>query len=260
VERQSIADTEQRPPPQILQLSSAGEKALEASRKRYPLLAKAGCSGSGRNMNGVWLHYTILRIASLLVPSHQRSEWIAEWRSELWYIPQCRATIFCMGAFPDAFWLRRNQILSVKRTGIRLESPLSCLALLAALACVEHRARISHVGPAEPASPDIAGICIGVLTLSCLTSALRTVGVEPPASRYFCVLAEHGAPRNFSAFEDRAGADDCGLRITPSNPPESTRDSGAADPLNAPAQCEDRCRSSSSAGQSPGRTLEDLKE
>jgi len=39
-ERQSIADTEQRPPRKYYKLSSAGEKTLEASRKRYPLLAK----------------------------------------------------------------------------------------------------------------------------------------------------------------------------------------------------------------------------
>ena len=39
-ERQSIADAEQRPPRKYYKLSRAGEKTLEASRKRYPLLAK----------------------------------------------------------------------------------------------------------------------------------------------------------------------------------------------------------------------------
>jgi PadR family transcriptional regulator, regulatory protein PadR len=39
-ERHSIADAEQRPPRKYYKLSRAGEKTLEASRKRYPLLAK----------------------------------------------------------------------------------------------------------------------------------------------------------------------------------------------------------------------------
>jgi PadR family transcriptional regulator, regulatory protein PadR len=39
-ERQSVADAEQRPPRKYYRLTRAGEAAVEASRKRYPLLAK----------------------------------------------------------------------------------------------------------------------------------------------------------------------------------------------------------------------------
>ena len=39
-EQQSIADAEQRPPRKYYKLTRAGDKTLEASRKRYPLLAK----------------------------------------------------------------------------------------------------------------------------------------------------------------------------------------------------------------------------
>jgi PadR family transcriptional regulator, regulatory protein PadR len=39
-ERQSVADAEQRPPRKYYKLTRAGEKTLEASRMRYPLLAK----------------------------------------------------------------------------------------------------------------------------------------------------------------------------------------------------------------------------
>jgi len=39
-ERQSIADAEQRPPRKYYRLTRSGEMTLEASRKRYPLLAK----------------------------------------------------------------------------------------------------------------------------------------------------------------------------------------------------------------------------
>lgn len=85
-------------------------------------------------MNSRWLHYTTLRVASLLAPSDQRAEWVKEWQSELWYIPRRGATRFCLGAFPDALWLRRNSLSPGKGTGIHLESPLSCLAFLSTLA------------------------------------------------------------------------------------------------------------------------------
>ena len=39
-ERQSIADKEQRPPRKYYKLTAPGKSALEASRKRYPLLAR----------------------------------------------------------------------------------------------------------------------------------------------------------------------------------------------------------------------------
>lgn len=39
-ERQSIADAALRPPRKYYRLARAGETALDASRKRYPLLAK----------------------------------------------------------------------------------------------------------------------------------------------------------------------------------------------------------------------------
>lgn len=39
-ERQSIADAEQRPPRKYYKLTPAGRTTLQASRNRYPLLAK----------------------------------------------------------------------------------------------------------------------------------------------------------------------------------------------------------------------------
>jgi PadR family transcriptional regulator, regulatory protein PadR len=39
-EKQSIADAEQRPPRKYYKLTTAGKSTLEASLKRYPLLAK----------------------------------------------------------------------------------------------------------------------------------------------------------------------------------------------------------------------------
>ena len=39
-ERQSIADAERRPPRKYYKLTAAGRATLEASQKRYPLLAR----------------------------------------------------------------------------------------------------------------------------------------------------------------------------------------------------------------------------
>jgi hypothetical protein len=86
-------------------------------------------------MKREWLHHATLRAASLLAPVDQRAEWLEAWRSELFYVPRRGATRFCLGAFRDALWLRRNN-LNPLPTRIHLESPLSCLAFLAALSVV----------------------------------------------------------------------------------------------------------------------------
>ena len=51
------------------------------------------------------------RSAALLVPGRQRDEWLAEWRAQLCYVRGRGGkgtTAFCLGAIPDALWLRRN--------------------------------------------------------------------------------------------------------------------------------------------------------
>jgi hypothetical protein len=93
------------------------------------------------------LQYAIIRAASFLAPHDQRSKWIQEWRSELWYIPRRGATLFCLGAFRDALWVRRNNLSPVKRTGSHLESPASCLAFLATLAAVSVVVAVGLLGP-----------------------------------------------------------------------------------------------------------------
>ena len=81
------------------------------------------------------LHLALLRSAAWLVPLEQRGGWFAEWRAELWYVNH-GATAFCLGAFRDAFWLRRNN--SGPKIGLEfgLQSPLRCVSLLAILAAV----------------------------------------------------------------------------------------------------------------------------
>ena len=63
------------------------------------------------------MHRAILRLAGYLVPVEQRSEWLEEWHSELWYVRKCfypgrkfreTPTGFCIGAFPDALCMRSH--------------------------------------------------------------------------------------------------------------------------------------------------------
>jgi hypothetical protein len=81
------------------------------------------------------LHIALLRGAALLVPGDHRAEWLAEWRSELWYVKQ-NASVFCIGAFRDAWWVRRNGAKPRARHPFRLESPGQCILFLAALAAL----------------------------------------------------------------------------------------------------------------------------
>ncbi len=66
------------------------------------------------------LDRTLLHCASLLLPQRRRAEWLLEWESELWHarrssiargadswLVQRDLALFCLGAFQDAFCLRR---------------------------------------------------------------------------------------------------------------------------------------------------------
>jgi len=81
------------------------------------------------------LHLAIIQIAGLLVPAPDRTEWLAEWRAELWYVNR-RATAFCLGSFCDAFWMNRNISTPIERRWFRLESPVKCIMFLAGLAAL----------------------------------------------------------------------------------------------------------------------------
>ncbi len=82
------------------------------------------------------IRLAILRTAGWLVPREQRSEWLAEWQAELFYVEQeveSQATAFCLGAFRDAFWLRRNSLPNAM-PAFPPASPYICLAALAGIA------------------------------------------------------------------------------------------------------------------------------
>jgi hypothetical protein len=91
-------------------------------------------------MKRMRLEFALLRMAAWLAPSPLRGDWLAEWRAELCYgwqngspPPRQAAIVFCLGAFRDAAWLRRNTPAPA-RSLVKLESPVQCLGWLLLLA------------------------------------------------------------------------------------------------------------------------------
>ena len=82
------------------------------------------------------MNFAILRLASLLVPRAGRRQWLDEWRAELWYVLRRRrhAAFFCLGAFRDAAWVRRNTPHRTARPMAWLRDPLPCVLALAVAA------------------------------------------------------------------------------------------------------------------------------
>ena len=121
-------------------------------------------------MNLLWLARALslprltLRLASFLVPFSQRGEWLAEWCAELWHVRQSAASqsqtqrllpwrdpaiCFCLGAFQDAFWLRREQPPSLPLRIARPGSPSRCIFSLAALGAICILLCVSLPGPRQ---------------------------------------------------------------------------------------------------------------
>jgi len=117
------------------------------------------------------VRHWILRLAALLVPSPLRAEWVAEWRSELWYVlrrSNREALFFCLGAFRDALWLRRNSSPN-PRQRLWLQSPLRTVLFLAVAAAVStfffFRSPCPRIIPAH-----FLMIALALLTLPATTS------------------------------------------------------------------------------------------
>ena len=93
-----------------------------------------------------FFHLVLLRGASLLVPGRQRAEWRREWDAELWHVRHSCAppsgfswraerevTAFCLGAFQDAFCLRRDSEPAGKSIAAQQGSPSHCILVLGAM-------------------------------------------------------------------------------------------------------------------------------
>ena len=86
----------------------------------------------------------MLTAAGWLVPSKVREEWLAEWNAELWHVwqqatgvaPSCtraQAMTFCLGAFKDAYWLRREEA-ALPRLLLKAGTASRCILSLVLLA------------------------------------------------------------------------------------------------------------------------------
>ncbi len=103
----------------------------------------------------------ILWLASWFVPGKKRTEWLAEWRSELWHVCQIchqrrnehEVTNFCLGAFKDALWMRREYIQSTSRRVYEAGSPLRCEFTLAALATASLLVAVALPGVSKILAP-----------------------------------------------------------------------------------------------------------
>ena len=93
------------------------------------------------------MHRAALKCAALLVPTHQRPEWLQEWTSELWYVHEacvCKSGLswqserevaaFCLGAFNDALCLRSNTPHTKSPKPRPLHSAAQCALFLTILA------------------------------------------------------------------------------------------------------------------------------
>jgi len=136
------------------------------------------------------IHLAILRSAAWLVPGGKRGEWLAEWRSEFWYVEQSgdrRMTGFCLGSFRDALWLRRNTP-PVARACPRLESPARCLGFLSFAAAASEFFSLRFHAPGIPLLP--IGEQILLMLMVAAMSLPMLMGITPlrlggyPTNRY----------------------------------------------------------------------------
>jgi hypothetical protein len=134
------------------------------------------------------IHLAMLRSAAWLVPGEQRADWLAEWSAELWYVRQrCRRQVtgFCLGAFRDAFWLRRNRPPDGQRRPY-LESPARCLGFLALLASACVLLALRHHPPdmrLPVRGPILAMLYMALMPLPVLPALTSLRLGEYPANR-----------------------------------------------------------------------------
>ncbi|WP_321475111.1 hypothetical protein [uncultured Paludibaculum sp.] len=116
------------------------------------------------------IHLAMLRSAAWLVPGEQRAEWLAEWSAELWHIRRTcerQATAFCLGAFRDALWMRRN-CPPEAQPAPWLESPARCLGFLGLVAAACALLALCYHRPTMPLpvrGPILAMLYMGLMAV-----------------------------------------------------------------------------------------------
>lgn len=134
------------------------------------------------------IHLLLLRSVAWIVPGKQRSDWLAEWRAELWYIRRTsarQATGFCLGALRDALWMRRNHPRDAESSPW-LESPARCLGFLGlvAAACIFSALRQYQPDMALPVRGPILAMLYMALMAVPMLAALTSLRLgEYPVKR-----------------------------------------------------------------------------
>jgi hypothetical protein len=101
----------------------------------------------------------VLRLASSLVPGKHRGEWWKEWRSELWHVRQActsqsalswkgerEVAAFCLGAFQDAFCLRREVRQKKVPLATTKGSAAQCMLFMVAVVAVSYGVALLRPG------------------------------------------------------------------------------------------------------------------
>lgn len=120
------------------------------------------------------MNRAILRIAAWLVNGSDRRVWLTEWTSELWYVTRHHsrryALAFCLGAFKDAIWLRRNRSNPLGTGWLR--SPSRCLLFLGFLAAAStlFACRLAWLAHPQPILAHLLILFIALLILPATTS------------------------------------------------------------------------------------------
>jgi hypothetical protein len=93
----------------------------------------------------VFLSSLNIQGARWLVPAEERAEWTAEWKAEIWHAAQelgdgslrdaGQLVQSSLGAYSDAYWLRRNRLVPLRRRFFHQGSASRCSVSLAAWAC-----------------------------------------------------------------------------------------------------------------------------
>lgn len=84
------------------------------------------------------LHKALLCAAAAVTPAGMRAEWLREWKAETWHVERScagrwHATAFCLGAFRDAWCLRRHALKEKTRPISLHGSAGQCLLAMATL-------------------------------------------------------------------------------------------------------------------------------
>lgn len=132
----------------------------------------------------------LLAIAARMVPGDERSEWLAEWSAEVWYLDQSGgrgSTRFCAGAFRDAALLRLNR--PVRRVEL-LRSPAGCLMVLGVLAGAAYAfaLRSATVSGLIARQPFALRVLVLVIALAILPAAAR-LGLPAQPARGWALFA-----------------------------------------------------------------------